>query len=192
MIYRIGPGAWLFVGVMLTACASKPDHFYTLNVVPERARATVAAPTVHVLLQVSVPVLVDRAEMIVNTAPNAVLILDHQRWVPALSDQVSQTLARDLEQRRPDVLVADRGFDQAGSSPVTVKVDIVTMSVQRAGRARIEARWRVIDAGSAIDQIGGGVFEAAVNGASYGAVAQAYSQALGALADQLVATLRQK
>lgn len=190
MKVRARRAACLCVSLMLTACASKPDHFYTLNVVPEAVRGTLTAPTVHVLLQVNVPVLVDRAEMIVNTAQNAVLILDHQRWAPPLSDQVSQTLARDLEQRRPDVLVADRTFDQARSPPVTLKVDLVTMTVQRAGRATIEARWRVLDASNGIDQIGGGFFEAPVNGTSYTSVAQAYSQALGALADQLVTTLR--
>jgi uncharacterized lipoprotein YmbA len=182
----------ILTSVMLTACASKPDHFYTLNVVPEGARGTLAAPVVHVLLQVSVPVLVDRAEMIVNTAQNSVLILDHQRWAPPLSDQVSQTLARDLERRRPDLLIGDRSFDQSASPPVTLKVDIVTMSVQRAGRARIEARWRVVDASIGLDQIGGGVYEAPVSGSDYTAIAPAYSQALGGLADQLVATLQRK
>ncbi len=176
----------------LTACAGKPDHFYTLNVLPDSPRGTLVTPVVHVLLQVSVPVLVDRSEMVVTTSGNGVSILDHERWAPQLSDQVSQTLARDLEQRRADLVVGDRGFDQGGSPPVTVKVDIVRMSAQQNGQARIEAHWRIVNASTGLDAIDSDSIAAAVNGNGYAAVAQAYSQALSTLADRLVVDLERR
>ena len=172
---------------VIAGCASQPDHFYTLNVLPESVRT--AMPTLHVRLAVSLPPLVDRPEMVLSAPPNGILILDHERWAVALSDQVSATLARDLEARRGDVFVADRRFDQAPSPTVTIKVDIARMSVRRGGNASIKALWRVVDPRTGGDQLGSAVFEAPLNGDGYGAVAEAYSQALSALAERLARDL---
>ncbi len=176
----------------LAACAGKPDHFYTLNVLPDSPRGALLTPVVHVILRVTVPELVDRAEMVVTTSSNGVSILDHERWAPQLSDQVAQTLSRDLERRRADLVVGDRGFDQGGLPPVMVKVDIVRMSVQRNAQAAIEAHWRIVNASTGLDVIGSDLLTAAVNGDDYAAMAQSYSQALSALADRLVADLERR
>jgi uncharacterized lipoprotein YmbA len=137
-----------------------------------------------------VPALVDRAEMVISTPADKILILDHERWAVSFSDQITQTLARDIEKRRGDVLVGDRGFDQAASPPVTVKVDIVKMAAQRGGRVSLEAHWRIVDPSVGADDIGSGAFEAAPQGEDYSAVARAYSETLSALAERLARGLR--
>lgn len=173
------------LGLVLSACTSTRDHFYALSTLPETDRGTLTAPAVHVLLNVTVPTLVDRAEMVISTATNAVEVLDHERWAGLLSDQVSQTLARDIEQRRRDLVVADRDFDQASSPPVTITVDIVRMSARIGSRATLEAHWRIVDKTAGMDEIGGGFFQAPTQSADYAGVAQAFSQALSALAEKL-------
>ena len=174
--------------LLLAACLSERDHFYTLKTLPEGER-TGAAPTVHALLSVSVPSLVDRSEMVVNTSDTGIVVLDHERWVLPLSDQVSQTLARDIEKRRSDVLIGDRGFDRAATPPVIFKVDIVRMMAQQHRRVSIEAHWRVVDESAGLDQIGSTEFEAPLDGEDYAAIAKAYSVVLSELADTLAATL---
>jgi uncharacterized protein len=178
--------------MLLAACASTPDHFYTLSTLPDTERGPLSPPIIHVLLSVAVPSLVDRAEMVMSTPGNGILILDHERWAVSLSDQVSQTLARDIEKHRDDVLIGDRGFDQAASPPVTMKVDIVRMSAQRGGHASIEAHWRIVDGKAGTDEIGSDRFEAPVDGDGYAPVAQAYSRILSALAERLAANLRRR
>jgi uncharacterized protein len=187
-IYRTG---W-WVCLLLAACASRPDHFYTLNTLPNTEREPLSPPVTHVLLDVTVPSLVDRAEMVMSTPKNGILILDHERWAAPLADQVSQTLARDIEKRRNDVLVGDRAFDQQASPPVTMKVDIIQMSALRGVRATVEAHWRIVDKSVGMDELGSGLFEAPLDGESYASVAQAYSQTLSELADRLSANLRHK
>jgi uncharacterized lipoprotein YmbA len=176
----------------LAACASKPDHFYTLNA--SSAAPGGRAPTLHVRLDVTIPSVVDRAEMVLNTSPNGLSVLDHERWGAPLADQVAQTLARDIEARRTDIFIGDRSFDQPASPPILMKVDLVRMSAQPGGRAGLEAHWRIVDpvalSGTGTDQLGSGTFEAAVHGDGYAAVAEAYSQSLSALADRLVRDLR--
>jgi uncharacterized lipoprotein YmbA len=187
---RIGRTAALAVcAVTLAACAGQPDHFYTLSTTPQSPRAPAAGFATHVILSVSIPSLVDRRQMIVETSGDQILVLEHERWAAPLSDLVTQTLARDLERRRSDVLVADRSFDQAGAQSVRIKIELVRMSARRGGQATLEAHWRIVDPGAQADLLGGETFTAPIEGEDYGAIARAFSACLAALADRLVEKL---
>jgi uncharacterized lipoprotein YmbA len=175
--------------MLLASCASHPDRFYGLSAVPETARPPAAGYTTRVLLSVSIPSLVDRREMIVDAPGDRILVLEHERWAAPLSDLVTQTLARDIEQRRADVLVADRAFDQAGVKPVRIMVDIVSMSARRGGRATLDSHWRIEDPAARIDLLGGGSFSSPIEGDDYDAIARAFSLCLASLADRLVEKL---
>jgi uncharacterized lipoprotein YmbA len=181
--------ACLAAAAILAGCAGQRDHFYALTTLPENAPAAATAYTTHVMLIVSLPPMVDRRQMVIATSADQLLVLEHERWAAPLSDLVLQTLGRDLEQRRADVLVADRGFDQPSLIPVKVRVDIVRMSVRAGGQATLEAHWRVVDARRNIDEVGGETFESPVTGGDYAAVARAFSNDLSSLADRLAAKI---
>ena len=132
-----------------------------LSTLPDTARPAAAEYSAHVVLRVAIPATVDRRQMIVDAPGGEVLVLEHERWVAALSDLVSQTLAGDLERRRADVLVAGPAFDQAGMKPVQIRVDIVRMSAHRGAQASLEAHWRIVDPQSSADAVGGGSFHGA-------------------------------
>lgn len=182
--------ALLCIGLCLGACASEPDHFYTLNILPKEAAAARTLPLIHVVLKVDLPALVDRPEMVVNASDNSVKILDHQRWAPPLSDQLLQTLARDLERRRSDVLVADRAFDQKDNDPVTIRVEIVSLSVDSVGNVLLEAHWRIVDTKAAVDDIGSDVFNSQVKRSGFDGIAMGYSEVMSALAGKLSTQIR--
>jgi uncharacterized protein len=188
---RARRAAWLRAApilAILAGCAGQRDHFYALTTLPENAPAA-AAFTTHVMLTISLPPLVDRRQMVIAASADQLLVLEHERWAAPLSDLVLQTLGRDLEQRRPEVLVADRGFDQASLIPVKIRVDIVRMSVRAGGQATLEAHWRVVDARRNTDEVGGETFESPVAGEDYAAVARAFSNDLSSLADRLAAKI---
>ncbi len=178
---------------LVAACVGHPDHFYGLTTLPEAPRAEAATFTTHVILTVSLPAVIDRREMVINTSADRLLVLEHERWAAPMSELVAQTLARDLEQRRADLLVADRGFDQSGLKPVRIRVDVVQMSVREAGEATLEAHWHIVDASHGIDEIGGETFQypagAPIGGDAHASVARAFSNDLSSLADRLVAKL---
>jgi uncharacterized lipoprotein YmbA len=155
---------------------------------PENAPAA-AAFTTHVLLTISLPPLVDRRQMVIAGSSDQLLVLEHERWAAPLSDLVVQTLGRNLERRRADVLVADRGFDQPDLIPVKIRVDIVHMSARVGGQATVQAHWRIVDARRKIDEVGGETFESPVVGDDYAAVARAFSNDLSSLADRLAAKI---
>jgi uncharacterized lipoprotein YmbA len=186
---RLLCAACLGAAAIVAGCAAPRDHFYVLTTLPENASAATAAFTTHVMLAISLPPLVDRRQMVIATSSDQLLVLEHERWAAPLSDLVMQTLGRDLEQRRADVLVADRGFDQPSLAPVKIRVDIVRMSVRAGGQATLEAHWRVVDARRNSDEIGGETFESPVAGEDYAAVARAFSNDLSSLADRLAAKI---
>jgi uncharacterized lipoprotein YmbA len=185
-IYRV---ACASVALLLVSCAAQPDQFYTLNTLPEESRGPAAALTTRVILGVTVPSAVDRREMVIDAGADRVLMLEHQRWAAPLADEVSQTLARDIERRRADVIVGDRGFAPAHTTPVKIKVDVVQMSARMGGRAILEAHWQIVDAASEVDEIGGDVFSAPLDGDGYAAVARAFSVCLSQVADRLAEKL---
>ena len=181
--------ACLGAAAILAGCAGQQDHFYALTTLPENAPAATAAFTTHVILTISLPPVVDLRQMVIATSADQLLVLEHERWAAPLSDLVMQTLGRDLEQRRADVLVADRGFDQPSLIPVKIRVDIVRMSVRAGGQATLEAHWRVVDARRNTDEVGGETFTSPVAGGDYAAVARAFSNDLSSLADRLAAKI---
>jgi uncharacterized lipoprotein YmbA len=125
--------------------------------------------------------------MVLTESRTGIVIPDHERWAAPLSDQVSNTLARDIERRRADLLIGDGRFDQASSPTVSIKVDIVRMTAARGGEARIDAHWRVVAASAGVDVLGADSFASRVDGQGYAAVAQAYSEVLRELAEKLAA-----
>jgi uncharacterized protein len=181
--------ACLGAAAILAGCAGQRDHFYALTTLPENPPGPTAAFTTHVLLTISLPPVIDRRQMVIATTQDQLLVLEHERWAAPLSELAAQTLARDIERRRADVLVADRSFDQASLIPVKIRVDVVRMSVREGAQATLEAHWRVVDARRNTDEVGGETFESPVAGGDYAAIARAFSNDLSSLADRLSAKL---
>jgi hypothetical protein len=181
------PGAAISLGVaVLAACASQPDRFYTLSFLPDGPPGPRAASTKQVALSISIPTVVDRRAMVLDTPGNQVTILEHERWAAPLSDLITQVLAGDLERRRADLVVAGRAF---GATPVKIRIDIAEFSARAGGNVTLEAHWRIEDAVSKQDLLGSEVFTAPISSGDHAAVVRAFSVAVGSLSDRLVEKL---
>ena len=171
---------------MVCACATgRPDNFYVLSAEPQAVSTARSATALQTSLKVTLPSLVDRPEILLNTSPDGVMALEHERWAAPLADLVAQTLGRNLEIRRSDLLIAGQSVNRAGAASVNVAVDIVEVMVRRGQRASIETRWRIFDARSGKEAVGGDAFSAPVNTGGYADVARALSDCLSLLADRL-------
>ena len=179
-----------FLSLLCACVSSRPDHFYILSAQPQGASAPRTTPTTQIWLRVALPSLVDRSEMILNTSANGIIVLEHERWAAPLADLVTQTLARDLERRRSDMLVGDQSVSHSGATAVKVTVDLVQMTVRPGERASIEAHWRILGPRTGTDVVGSEVFNAPLAQDGYAAVPQALSECLGLLADRLVGQMR--
>ena len=173
-------------GLLCACVAHQADHFYILSPQPQGGSPPRSMPITAVTLKVAVPSLVDRPEMILNTSADGIVVLEHERWAAPLPDLMTETLARDVEQRRTDMLVGNHGND----AQIKIVVDVVRLTIRRGQRAGIEAHWRIIGAHAGAEAVGGEVFSVPLGEQDYAAVAQALSDCLGLLADRLVEKLR--
>ena len=174
---------------LLCACAAvRPDHYYILSSQPPGDIAPRSASARQVLLRVSLPSLVDRPEMVLNTADDGVTVLEHERWAAPLTDLAVQTLARDLERRRADLLVTGAGLSPGGAA-LKVTVEVVQVTARRGSGVSMDAHWRIFDMLAGKEWMGGEVFNAPLAEEDYSAVARALSDCLGLLADRLIAQL---
>lgn len=189
--------AYMTVLLLVGGCAGTPDRFYTLHAAPGpnapgAATRAAAAGTQDVStiiqLTVTVPSMVDRSEMVLNTTQSRVVVLDHERWAAPFADQVTAVLAADLESRRPGMIVAGRGFDRLNGAQVRIKVDLTGVAATQGGNARITVHWRISDARASLDVVDTGVFDAPL-GRDYSDVADALSSCLAKLADRLAKSL---
>jgi uncharacterized lipoprotein YmbA len=176
----------LSCALLLTSCASRQrDHFYVLDARPVSAGESRTQFAQQVTLRVSVPTMVDRAE-IVLIPPGGVTVLDHERWAAPLADLVTTTLGQDIERRRTDIIVLPRSAEQSSIPLFRIAVEIDEVTARLGGAVSIETHWRVTDARSGKVSLGREVFSSPTHPQSYTMVASALSDCIALLADRLV------
>jgi uncharacterized protein len=143
---------------LLCACATvTPDHYYVLNSLPQGALEARADTATQIVLRVSLPALVDRSEMVLNTSADAVTVLEHERWAAPLAELVAQTLAQDFERRRADLLVTGQGLIQPAGAAIKVTIDLVRVTMRTGKQASVDAHWRILDTRTGTASLGRGL-----------------------------------
>ena len=175
---------------LLAACATRqPDHFHVLSPQPAGAGNAQSGTRTLISLSVTLPSVIDRPEMVLNTSADGIVVLEHERWAAPLTDLVSQALARDIERRRSGLLVADRSFNVNGAPAAKITVAVVQVLAHKGGSAVMETHWRILDTHTGKESLGGEVFSAPLAADGYAALPQSLSDCLGQLADRLAAQL---
>ena len=178
------------LALALGACASAPMHYYTL-IAPatDGGAATAAAPIQFELLAVGVPAQVDQPQLVVRQGGQGVAILEGERWIAPLGDEVrgalSADLARDLHAR--DVT----GLPDNGRPLLRIKLDLRRFDSQPGAYALIDAAWSLRlpnSANSTSLACNTRVSESV--GPGYDALVQGHQRALAQLAGQIAAAAR--
>jgi hypothetical protein len=171
------------------ACrASAPSRFYTLDSLAAADGAPPASYTVAVG-PVSIPASVDRAQFVVQVAPNRVEIDEFNRWVAPLDDSVARAVAGNL--------VTLLGTPDVAATPLAnfAPTYRVTIAVQRfdsmpGDAVLVDAMWTVRAAADGATRSGRTVAREPVQGASYDGLAAAHSRALATVSGDIAAAIR--
>ena len=177
------------VAVATVACGPTANsRFYTLD-------STVAAdgsPPIHLAIAVgpvSIPPSVDRPQLVVQVAPNQVVLDEFNRWAAPLDDGVARAVAGDLA-----VLL---GTSEVAVAPVSgfVPTHRVTIDVQRfdsipGDSVLVEALWAIRPTAGGDVRSGRTVAHEAVQGKTIDAVAAAHSRALAKVSTDIAAAIR--
>ena len=136
--------------VALAACSSAPPiRLHTLMPAepPERAVPADAAPPLAIVLEpIRVPVQVDQAQWLVRLPDGSVAVLEQERWVSPLRDELRQALLESLAVRYG--AVEARVAARPAAPPWRVAVDILRFDSAPGREARIEGAWTLTAGGA--------------------------------------------
>ena len=185
-------GALVLGGALaLAACGgSAPVRYYTLvppadAYAPTATQAAIVAPSAPFqfeLLPVGVPAQVDQPQLVVRQGAQGVAMLDGERWIAPLGDEVRGALSADLSRQ---LHTQDVSGLPAGAQPVLrIKVDLRRFDSVPGSYALVDAAWSV-------RPLKGGASVACTSrvqesvGEGYAALVQGHQRALDGLAAQI-------
>ncbi|NIF50553.1 PqiC family protein [Burkholderia sp. Ax-1724] len=192
LVRGIVQGGALVAAAALAACASPSSHFYTLGgadaPAPATARTATAPAWLIEVAPVNVPPQVSRNQLVVQSGPTQVQLLEQERWASLPGDEIRRALSTDLTQQ----LGTLDAFGTARSD--NTPVYRIAMNVQRfeswpGSHALIDAVWSVRAVrGNAVMTCRSVVGETV--GSGYDALVDGHRRALAEVSTQIASAVR--
>jgi uncharacterized lipoprotein YmbA len=181
----------LGVALTLAGCASAPLHYYTLVPPATDAASGDVALTPSLpfeLLPVTIPAQVDQPQLVVRDGGQGVALLNSERWIAPLGDELRSALSTDLaRQLHSEDVSAMPGNDKP---LLRIKLDVRRFDSLPGSYALIDASWSVRVMHVANGQGAAVACNSRVSetvGAGYDALVQGHQRAIGKLAAQIAA-----
>jgi hypothetical protein len=177
----------------LAACASSPLHYYTL-VAPADSAAVIApgeaASPPFELLPVSVPAQVDQPQLVVRQGGQGMTMLDSERWIAPLGDEVRSALSADLSRQLHSQDVTGMVGSGSDKPLLRIKLDLRRFDSQPGSYALIEGAWSVHLLGARPGVLACTSRISETVGSGYDALVQGHQRAISQLAGQIAAAAR--
>ncbi|WNC89323.1 PqiC family protein [Paraburkholderia sp. FT54] len=179
----------------LAACSSPSSRFYTLgadsaagSAAPVSARTSAAPPWLIEVAPVDVPPQVTRNQLVVQTGPTQVQVLEQERWASLPGDEIRRALSTSLTQQLGTIDVYGTAY------PDATPVYRVSMNVQRfeswpGSHALIDAVWSVRAVRSASIMTCRSVVSEPVGG-GYDALVEGHRRALQRISMQVASAVQ--
>ena len=184
----------LGIALTLAGCASAPLHYYTLvppatDPTSDAASSSPAMASLPFeLLPVTVPAQVDQPQLVVRDGSQGVALLNGERWIAPLDDELRSALSTDLaHQLHSEDVSALPGSDKP---LLRIKLDVRRFDSLPGSYALIDATWSVRVMHGASGQGSAVSCNSRVSetvGAGYDALVQGHQRAIGRLAAQIAA-----
>lgn len=175
--------AMLAAVLLLAGCAvgsGPPVRYHTL-LAPPAGVAPAQAPQPWQLLPVAVPAQVDRPQWVVRTGDDSLAVLEQERWIAPLADEIAAALTDTLGRRL--------GPPSLAATAWRIRVDVQRFESMPGRLARIDVVWALqgpgatgvaLSCGRAIEQSAAG---------GYPALAAAHRAALAQLGQEIAAAV---
>lgn len=133
-----GRWACIVISTLLGGCVSTSAHYYTLMSEPEHsASATVAVP---LRLEIgSIPAQVDRSELVVRLPDGRMAIMDSERWIAPVEDELQNALSAELLRRLGEISPSE----PTGPGSLIIRVDLERFESSPYRYALVEASWHL-------------------------------------------------
>ena len=176
---------------LLSACASAPTKFHTLDPVAPATLPTQRALLVPVRVEsVVIPPELDRPQIVRRAGPGKLDLNDDDHWAGPLDELARQALASDLAQRlAPGSMVRE---DDPAPPRLLRKIDVVIERFEGSttGPVTLAVRWTLLGDGPDQAPVRHEERIEVPTGGDIDGTVTAMSAALGILADRIATTLR--
>jgi uncharacterized protein len=159
---------------LLADCSSTPTQYLTLVAPAARSAPGDGSAVGPALLTVIIPSQVDQPQLAVRRADGSMTLLETERWIAPLGDEIRTALALGLARQWP-----------ANSADVRVTVDVQRFDSVPGQYALIDAVWTMSTAGAAAEKISCRSSIRIPVSAGYPALAKGHQAALEQLAAQI-------
>jgi hypothetical protein len=181
--------------LVLGGCLGKtpPSEFYMLEPLPGSATRQENAPSgkpIIALAPVRIPQYVDRPQIVRATGPNVYRLDELNRWAEPLDANISRVLIQDLSVLVPADVVLVNVSNRAKLAEVRVSVDILEFHVDPEGQARMAAQWQLTRGDDTVLSRQSD-FRVPASATDHRAMAEALSQCVNRLAQEIAVALRQ-
>ena len=190
---RRAPGRCVATGAVLIALlagcgAAQPPRYHSLM----PAAATTVRPVVAAgslgweLLPVAIPAGVDQPQWVVRTVDGSLAVLEQERWIAPLGDEVRAAVSDRLTQ-----VVGAPAASAIPGKRWRIHIDVQRFDSAPGREARIEATWTLAsDAEGAAPLRCRGEFVQPLAASGYLALAKGHQQAAAQLADAIASALK--
>ena len=181
--WRPGNVAAAALSCLLCACgaATAPTQFHTLMQPATTAPASTVGVTDWQLLPVKVPAQVDQPQWVLRAADGSLVVLEQQRWIAPLADEIHAALVERLTKALGPPAASPAAGGAAASTRVAVDVRRFELAAGR--EARLEADWQIRRADAAVACHS--TFVQQPTGPGYVELAAAQQRAVGQLGDAI-------
>ena len=178
----------LSVSALLTACASTPTNFYTLEAQsrPPVATTSMAKKSLIGIGPLTLPALLDRKGIVTRAENNTVQIAEFDQWAAPLQNNVIAVLSKNVAALQPDAIVRAYPWSVYGNVDYRVIIDITRFDTQLGKSANLEASWAIMEEKNhTIVGNGQTKRQQPLNDPSYNSAAQGLSKLLSELSQQI-------
>ena len=181
---RVLPSAAL--ALVLSACSSTPPPRYHSLLQPASSAAAVAPTISWTIAGVSVPAQVDQPQWVVRLPDESLRLLEQERWVAPLADEVQAAFGDALARR----LGAPGLPKPASGKSWRVRIDVQRLDSAPSQLAALVVDWSIAPAGGAAPELRCRDAVRQTVGTGIPALAAAHREAVVQIAQRLGAALR--
>jgi uncharacterized lipoprotein YmbA len=169
-------------------CTSAPVRYYTLA--PPSGKTLSAAQTTFAIdvRVVHIPPQLHRSELMLRTGPTDVALLENERWISPVNDEIKEALRLELEHRQ------GRMSGLRAFTKLTIDIDVQHFEAELGKYALLEVSWSANLSAEGPQSGGARVISCTFQAdekipASYAGVVEGYQREIAALAEAIVAVV---
>jgi uncharacterized lipoprotein YmbA len=129
------------LSLLVGACASAPEHLYTLDTVARPAAASRSDLPIVLVGPVTIPEMVDRPQLVVRDGQYSVIVNEQERWATPLKDSLPLVIAMQLGERCPSAKFRLLSSTTTEEPRARLTIEFTNIEINRATGVSVVATW---------------------------------------------------